>query len=130
MISNLTFKQDNTVTDEPVVDLLKFLTDKLDAAVVKARLPTGRNPLQQLVLIISDGRLTEKVPDYKFSCIFLVIFICLTSLILIFKFSIFQEKLKQCIRDVSAGNRMVVFLVLDASKESIMDFQVSFSMLK
>lgn len=89
MISNLTFKQDNTVTDEPVVDLLKFLTDKLDAAVVKARLPTGRNPLQQLVLIISDGRLTEKVPDYKFSCIFLVIFICLTSLILIFKFSIF-----------------------------------------
>lgn len=61
MISNLTFKQENTIADEPVVDLLKFLTNKLDAAVVKARLPSGRNPLQQLVLIIADGRFHEKV---------------------------------------------------------------------
>ncbi|PNX86091.1 midasin, partial [Trifolium pratense] len=63
MISNLTFQQENTIADEPVVDLLKFLTNKLDAAVVKARLPSGHNPLQQLVLIIADGRFHEKVYD-------------------------------------------------------------------
>ncbi|TKY64312.1 Midasin protein [Spatholobus suberectus] len=97
MISNLTFKQENTIVDEPVVDLLKYLTNKLDAAVAKARLPSGRNPLQQLVLIIADGRFHEK------------------------------ENLKRCVRDVSSGNRMVAFLLLDNSQESIMDLkEVSF----
>ncbi|XP_058750373.1 midasin-like isoform X2 [Vicia villosa] len=91
MISNLTFKQENTIADEPVVDLLKFLTNKLDAAVVKARLPSGRNPLQQLVLIIADGRFHEK------------------------------DNLKRCVRNALASNRMVAFLLLDNSQESIMD---------
>ncbi|XP_027334240.1 midasin [Abrus precatorius] len=91
MISNLTFKQENTIADEPVVDLLKYLTNKLDTAVAKARLPSGHNPLQQLVLIIADGRFHEK------------------------------ENLKRCVRDVSTGNRMVAFLLLDNSPESIMD---------
>jgi midasin len=91
MISNLTFQQENTIADEPVVDLLKFLTNKLDAAVVKARLPSGRNPLQQLVLIIADGRFHEK------------------------------ENLKRCVRDAIASNRMVAFLLLDNSQDSIMD---------
>ncbi|KAK2417946.1 midasin protein [Trifolium repens] len=76
MISNLTFQQENTIADEPVVDLLKFLTNKLDAVVVKARLPSGSNPLQQLVLIIADGRSHEK------------------------------ENLKRCVRDAIASNRM------------------------
>ncbi|WVZ15742.1 hypothetical protein V8G54_013308, partial [Vigna mungo] len=93
MISNLTFKQENTIADEPVVDLLKYLTNKLDTAVVKARLPSGHNPLQQLVLIIADGRFHEK------------------------------ENLKRCVRDVSTGNRMVAFLLLDNSQESIMDMK-------
>ncbi|RDX86825.1 Midasin, partial [Mucuna pruriens] len=93
MISNLTFKQENTIADEPVVDLLKYLTNKLDAAVVKARLPSGHNSLQQLVLIIADGRFHEK------------------------------ENLKRCVRDVSTGNRMVAFLLLDNSQESIMDLK-------
>lgn len=61
MISSLTFKQENTIADEPVVDLLKYLNKKLDAAVERARLPSGQNPLQQLVLIIADGRFHEKV---------------------------------------------------------------------
>ncbi|XP_052724837.1 midasin isoform X1 [Vigna angularis] len=93
MISNLTFEQENTIADEPVVDLLKYLTNKLDTAVVKARLPSGHNPLQQLVLIIADGRFHEK------------------------------ENLKRCVRDVSTGNRMVAFLLLDNSQESIMDMK-------
>lgn len=61
MISSLSFKQDNTITDEPVVDLLKYLTNMLDAAVVKARSPSGQNPMHQLILIIADGRFHEKV---------------------------------------------------------------------
>ena len=75
MISNLTFKQENTIADEPVVDLLKYLTEMLDASVAKARLPSGQNPLQQLVLIIADGRFHEKVPDKNFVCPFQLIFL-------------------------------------------------------
>ncbi|KAL2338821.1 hypothetical protein Fmac_013267 [Flemingia macrophylla] len=93
MISNLTFEQENTITDEPVVDLLKYLTNKLDGAVVKARLPSGHNSLQQLVLIIADGRFHEK------------------------------KNLKRYVRDVSTSNRMVAFLLLDNSPESIMDLE-------
>ncbi|MED6173694.1 hypothetical protein PIB30_118574 [Stylosanthes scabra] len=91
MISNLTFKQENTIIDEPVLDLLKYLTDKLDSAVAQARLPSGHNPLQQLVLIIADGRFHEK------------------------------ERLKRHVRDLLTSNRLVVFLVLDNSQESILD---------
>ena len=54
MISSLTFKQENTIADEPVVDLLTYLNNMLDVAVAKARLPSGQNPLQQLVLIIAQ----------------------------------------------------------------------------
>ncbi|GLT49686.1 hypothetical protein SLA2020_232280 [Shorea laevis] len=93
MISNLTFKQENTIADEPVVDLLMYLNNKLDAAVANARLPSGQNPLQQLVLIIGDGRLHEK------------------------------ERLKRFVRDVLSSKRMVAFLILDSQQESIMDLQ-------
>lgn len=61
MMSGLTFDQENTIADEPVLDLLMFLNNMLDTAVAKARLPSGQNPLQQLVLIIGDGRFHEKV---------------------------------------------------------------------
>ncbi|KAG7014001.1 Midasin [Cucurbita argyrosperma subsp. argyrosperma] len=91
MISNLTFKQENSITDEPVVDLLKYLNDTLDNAVTKARLPSGFNPLQQLVLVIADGRFHEK------------------------------ENLKRYVRDILSRKRMVAFLLLDSPQESIMD---------
>ena len=54
MISNLTFKQENTIVDEPVVDLLTYLNNMLDVAMAMAQLPSGQNPLQQLVLIIAQ----------------------------------------------------------------------------
>lgn len=91
MISSLTFKQENTIADEPVVDLLTYLNNMLDVAVAKARLPSGQNPLQQLVLIIADGRFHEK------------------------------ENLKRCVRDALSRKRMVAFLLLDSPQESIMD---------
>lgn len=69
MISSFSFKQDNTIENEPVTDLLEYLNNMLDSAVSRARLPSGNNPLHQLVLIISDGRFSEKVishlPLYK-----------------------------------------------------------------
>ncbi|KAG7997478.1 hypothetical protein I3843_01G213100 [Carya illinoinensis] len=91
MISSLTFKQENTIADEPVVDLLQYLNNMLDVAVANARLPSGQNPLQQLVLIIADGRFHEK------------------------------ENLKRCVRDALSRKRMVAFLLLDSPQESIMD---------
>nr|GMD37167.1 midasin isoform X1 [Ipomoea batatas] len=90
MISSFTFMQENTIAHKPMVDLLKYLNDMLDAA---SRLPTGDNPLQQLVLIIADGRFHEK------------------------------EKLKPRVRDLLNKKRLVVFLVLDSHEEPIMDIQ-------
>ncbi|PIA42933.1 hypothetical protein AQUCO_02000406v1 [Aquilegia coerulea] len=92
MISSLTFKQENTIVDEPVVDLLQYLNSMLDAAAVNSRLSSGQIPLQQLVLIIADGRFHEK------------------------------ERLKRCVRDLLSKNRMVAFLLVDSPQESIMDF--------
>ncbi|KAH6793247.1 hypothetical protein C2S52_003724 [Perilla frutescens var. hirtella] len=92
MISSLTFRQENTIADEPMVDLLMYLNSILDAAVMQARLPSGCNPLQQLVLIIADGRFNEK------------------------------EKLKRRVRDILSTKRMVAFLLLDSPNESIMEF--------
>ncbi|KAJ0755641.1 putative von Willebrand factor, type A, AAA+ ATPase domain, midasin, midasin, AAA lid domain 7 [Helianthus annuus] len=89
MVSSLTFKQENTIVDEPMVDLLKYLNNKLDSAVINARLPSGQNPLEQLVLIIADGRLNEK------------------------------ENLKRRVRDILSQKRMVAFLLLDNPKDSI-----------
>ncbi|KAJ6850542.1 midasin [Iris pallida] len=93
IISSLSFKQDNTIADEPVVDLLKYLNNMLDTAVVKARTPSGQNPLHQLILIIADGRFHEK------------------------------EKLKRCVRNVLNRKRMVAFIVLDSPNESIMNVE-------
>ncbi|KAJ4717838.1 Midasin [Melia azedarach] len=93
MMSGLTFKQENTIADEPVVDLLMFLNNMLDVAVAKARLPSGQNPLQQLVLIIGDGRFHEK------------------------------ENLKRWVRDLLSKKRMVAFLLVDSPQESIVDLK-------
>ncbi|KAJ3682433.1 hypothetical protein LUZ60_015006 [Juncus effusus] len=91
MISSLSFKQDNTIADEPVVDLLKYMNSMLDTAVAKSRTPSGQNPLEQLILIIADGRFHEK------------------------------ENLRRCVRDALSRKRMVAFILLDSPQESIMD---------
>lgn len=64
MISSLSFEQDNKIEDQPVADLLMHLNTMLDTAVARSRTPSGQNPLQQLVLIISDGKFHEKVPIF------------------------------------------------------------------
>lgn len=124
MMSGLTFKQENTIADEPVVDLLMFLNNMLDTAVTKARLPSGQNPLQQLVLIIGDGRFHEKVfliPEtrsiFSVSCINNTV--CFTYLI-----KPMQENLKRWVRDLLSKKRMVAFLLVDSPEESIVDLKV------
>ncbi|GAB2222234.1 hypothetical protein Drorol1_Dr00013440 [Drosera rotundifolia] len=91
MISSLTFQQENMITDEPMVDMLTYLNNMLDQAAANARLPSGQNPLEQLVLIIADGRFHEK------------------------------GKLKRYVREMLNKKRMVAFLLLDSPQESIMD---------
>uniref|UniRef100_J3N351 Midasin n=1 Tax=Oryza brachyantha TaxID=4533 RepID=J3N351_ORYBR len=91
MISSLSFEQDNKLEDEPVADLLKHLNTMLDAAVARSRTPSGQNPLQQLILIISDGKFHEK------------------------------ENLKRCVRNVLNRRRMIAYVLLDSHEESIMD---------
>ncbi|KAL2892752.1 Midasin [Bienertia sinuspersici] len=92
MISSLTFNQENTLREEPMVELLKYLNNMLEHAVANARLPSGQNPLQQLVLIIADGRFHDN-----------------------------KEKVKRLTRDVLQRNCMVAFIVLDGAQESIVD---------
>jgi len=98
IISKFSFKQDNTIADEPVVDLLKYLTNLLDHVAMRSRAPSGRTDVQQLVLIIADGRFHEK------------------------------ENLKRCVRDALSRKQLLAFIVLDSPEESIMDVQsVSFT---
>ncbi|XP_057535568.1 midasin isoform X3 [Amaranthus tricolor] len=92
MISSLTFSQENTLREEPMVELLKYLSNMLEQAMGNARLPSGQNPLQQLVLIIADGRFHDN-----------------------------KEKVKRCMRDLLHRNCMVAFIVLDSAQESIVD---------
>ncbi|WOL06186.1 midasin isoform X3 [Canna indica] len=91
IISSLSFKQDNAIADEPLVDLLKYLNGMLDSAVSKARTPSGQNPLNQFILIIADGRIHEK------------------------------ENLKRRIRDMLNKKRLIALILLDNPQESIMD---------
>eukprot|EP01018_Ginkgo_biloba_P038909 Gb_21123 [translate_table: standard] len=93
MISRFSFKQDNTIADEPVVDLLKYLTQMLDFVAMNSRAPSGRTDVQQLVLIIADGRFHEK------------------------------ESLKRCVRDALSRKQLLAFILLDNPEESIMDVQ-------
>ncbi|KAH9296173.1 hypothetical protein KI387_039761, partial [Taxus chinensis] len=98
MISKFSFKQDNTIADEPVVDLLTYLTCMLSHVAMNLRAPSGLSEIQQLVLIIADGRFHEK------------------------------ESLNRCVRDAISRKQLLAFIVLDNAEESIMNVQsVSFT---
>ncbi|KAF8672677.1 hypothetical protein HU200_049372 [Digitaria exilis] len=91
IISSLSFEQENKIEDQPVSDLLTNLNTMLDTAVARARTPSGQNPLQQLILIISDGKFHEK------------------------------ENLRRHVRDVLNRKRMVAYVLLDSPEDSIMN---------
>jgi len=93
MISSLSFEQDNKIEDQPVSDLLTHLNAMLDTAVARARTPSGQNPLQQLILIISDGKFHEK------------------------------ENLRRHVRDVLNRKRMVAYVLLDSPEDSIINLK-------
>ncbi|KAL2649174.1 hypothetical protein R1flu_017302 [Riccia fluitans] len=98
MVSRFSFSQDNTIADKPMADLLHFLTRMLDQAARKATAPAENLHLQQLVLIIADGRFHEK------------------------------ESLRRYIREAASRKQLLAFIVLDNPQESILDMQsVSFS---
>jgi len=52
--------QDNTLADRPVVELLTMLMHMLDMARHSASRVGGSPALNQLVLILADGRFHEK----------------------------------------------------------------------
>ncbi|KAK9833665.1 hypothetical protein WJX74_002204 [Apatococcus lobatus] len=62
MMSALRFDQDNTIADRPMVELLTFLKHMLDEAQHSQSSGSGygSSDLQQLVLIVADGRFHEK----------------------------------------------------------------------
>lgn len=94
MISNLTFKQENLIEDQPVVNLLRNMNEMLENLASTRRQSYGSNPLQQLVLIIGDGKFHER------------------------------EKLKRSVRNFLQKKRMVVYLLLDDAEQSVLDLAV------
>ena len=97
LVSQFTFAEDNTLADTPMVGLLKSLDAQLGAA--RENIRGGHEQLQQLCLIIADGRFHEK------------------------------EALRRQMRDMSAKRGLLVaFIVLDNPKSSMLDMQsVSFA---
>lgn len=94
MISGLTFKQENLIQDEPVVNLLRNMNEMLENLANTRRQSYGSNPLQQLVLIIGDGKFHER------------------------------EKLKRSVRSFLQKKRMVVYILLDDAEQSVLDLTV------
>ncbi|KAL0757066.1 hypothetical protein Bca101_094734 [Brassica carinata] len=91
MISGLTFKQENLIRDEPVANLLRNMNEMLENLASTRR----HSPLQQLVLIIGDGKFHER------------------------------EKLKRSVRKFLQQKRMVVYILLDDNAEqSVLDLVV------
>jgi len=97
LVSQFTFAQDNTLADQPVARLLTSLDASLEAA--RAEIRGGSEQLQQLCLIIADGRFHEK------------------------------EVLRRQMREMSQKRGLLVaFIVLDNPKASVLDMQtVSFA---
>jgi len=96
LVSKLTFAEDNTLADRPMVQLLETMAARL--AIAREQLRGGGTKLQQLVLIIADGRFHEK------------------------------EALRRCMREVGAQRGLLVaFIVLDNPQNSLLNMQsVSF----
>jgi midasin len=95
VMSKLRFDQDNTIGDRPMVDVITSVDHLLDGAAARAAAnPAGASALNQLVLIIADGRFHEK------------------------------EALKRAARDAAARPGVLyAFIVLDNASNSILDMQ-------
>ncbi|KAL0877422.1 hypothetical protein Bca101_027127 [Brassica carinata] len=93
MISGLTFKQENLIEDEPIFNLLRNMNEMLENLASTRRQSSGSNPLQQLVLVIGDGKFHER------------------------------EKLKRSVRKFLQQKRMVVYLLLDNAEQSVLDLK-------
>ena len=97
LVSKLSFAEDNTLADRPMVQLLETMAARL--SVAREQIRGGGTKLQQLVLIIADGRFHEK------------------------------EALRRCMREVGAQRGLLVaFIVLDNPQNSLLNMQsVSFT---
>ncbi|KAG7670517.1 hypothetical protein KSW81_003079 [Nannochloris sp. 'desiccata'] len=95
VMSKLRFDQDNTIGDRPMVDVITSVDHLLGGAAARAASnPAGGAALNQLVLIIADGRFHEK------------------------------EALKRAARDAAARPGVLyAFIVLDNAANSILDMQ-------
>lgn len=97
LVSKLSFAEDNTLADRPMVQLLETINARL--SVAREQIRGGGTKLQQLVLIIADGRFHEK------------------------------EALRRCMREVGAQRGLLfAFIVLDNPQNSLLSMQsVSFT---
>eukprot|EP00899_Mesostigma_viride_P010035 jgi/Mesvir1/19032/Mv12798-RA.1 len=98
LVSAFDFSQDNTIRDEPMLSLLQFLSSSLSLAKARLSQRAASAELQQLVIVIADGRFHEK------------------------------ETLRRALHQVGSPHQLLAFLVLDNPAQSILDMQsVSFA---
>lgn len=94
LLSQLTFSQDNTVADRPMVELVEGLGVLLEEAGQRAGGQGRHESLHQLVLVLADGRFHEK------------------------------ESLRRAVRDLANKRGvMVAFIALDSAQNSLLDLQ-------
>ncbi len=56
LLLQMRFDQDNMLSDRPMVDVITSLDHMLETAAARASSSAAGSSLQQLVLIIADGR--------------------------------------------------------------------------
>lgn len=94
LLLQMRFDQDNTINDQPMVDVITSLDHLLEQAAARAPSGYGAGTLHQLVLVIADGRFHEK------------------------------ESLKRAVREAaSKPGVLYAFIVLDNAANSILDMQ-------
>lgn len=102
VVSQLTFSQDNTISDRPMGELMQALGVMLDEGRDRAGNTGLHESLHQLVLILADGRFHEK------------------------------ESLRRMVRELADRRGVLpAFLALDSDKNSLLDLQtVSFQVCR
>ncbi len=95
IVSKMRFDADNTIDDRPIVDLLDFCSGLVEKVGERADATRwGDTPVEQLVIVLADGRFHEK------------------------------EALKKAVMDAtSRPGVMYAFVVLGSSTNSILDMQ-------
>lgn len=97
VLGNLRFDADNTLQDTPLLDLLQTAGSLFEVERHQVNVSSGAVLPSQLLLIVADGHFHERLA--------------------------LQRAVRQAGCDSSGEGPLIVFIILDAAKESVLDMQ-------